>query len=372
MRSRKLIAFISIVGPIFYINQYSLQADTFFGTLVPMTTPVVLTSPVTSLQIGLNTTLTASGGDGTGGYRFNNLSDGFCGITSLGVVNAIFPGRCSFTVTRVATGKYLDTTSNTVVITTVPEPDKSVISSPEPEITPTPTPTPTTSATPTAIPRVSQNNSANTNNLDLDSNPKLMPSVTLRKPIGFQIKYGVENSKPGYILTWKTDSAAKAYSIYLNSDEEKFNLSVTSAAAFVPSVKKSTYKIEARSIDSKGQLSPIFTGSFSIPDPKPVYLRMIVDSKLISLSNSTKKSLENFAKSISISTPVKISVEYQRSDKNSRSETLATTKVMAKYLEDLIPGLRVTPNLILVSGKSSNIEIIGTGLRFSPRIFINR
>lgn len=344
------------------------QADTFYGTLVPMSTPVTLSAADSSLLIGTTTQLTAGGGDGTGGYRFNNNSNGFCAVNSAGVVTANYPGNCSFTVTRLASGKYLDTTSNSVNITALPEPDKSVISTPSPEPTPsatprviiTATPTPTSSPAPSQVmPR------------DNTSVVKAEPKATLANISALTAKLSSVGKDFTYKFEWNIDANAKSYSINLTGNSLKKNFSSTVNAIDIDSLQPGNYTFAIQAIDYNGKLSKPTSAAFTVPTPRTV--RLITTSSLAKpvINETLSKKLDQFVEATTLGFPVSINIEYTKSKKN-QSAVLKLRQIIEKYLKDKLVGSTVTVTILAVSDSGDLATLNGSGLALSKTLLIRK
>lgn len=322
-----------------------------------MTTPVTLSAADSSLTIGTTTQLTPGGGDGTGGYRYNNNSGSFCSVNSSGVVTANYPGTCSFTVTRLATGKYLDTTSSAVTITALPEPDKSVVSTPSPEPTVTATPRVIVTATPTPssspAPVLSRSNSDGNST---KSEPK--PSFARINSLSGTLKNA--GNDLGYKVEWNVDSNAKSYSINLLGPSIKKSFSSTTSSVDINSLVPGNYTLEIQAIDANGKLSKPTTLSFAVPAPKKIQLRTSVSLSRPIANGIFSNSLDGFINSTTRGMPVAVNIEYTKSKKN-QAAALKLRSLIEKYLKDKLVGSTVTVSLVTVAdgGNSASIRVIG-------------
>lgn len=348
------------------------EADTFYGVLVPMTTPVTLTSTEVSLTIGTTTTLTYSGGDGTGGYRFNNNSNGFCSINSAGVVTANFPGNCSFTVTRLASGKYLDTTSSALSLTALPEPDKSVISTPSPDPTPTVaprvTPTPTTSATPQASPAAVAPRERTTNT---DTVIKVPVTIPLKKVAGVKAALTPSASGSTYKFTWAANPAAVSYSINIVTPDGKKTLASQSAFINLENLTPGSYSIEIQAIDSKGKLSTPALSKFAVPAPKVVKLTATASLSKPVITAALAASLDRFSLQTTSGRSIKLAIEYTKSKSNDVN-VKKLADAIKKYLAVKREASPVTIAFTAVKESGSIAVIKGAGEKESPSLLLRR
>lgn len=347
------------------------KADTFYGVLVPMTTPVTLTSTEVSLTIGTTTTLTYSGGDGTGGYRFNNNSNGFCSINSAGVVTANFPGNCSFTVTRLASGKYLDTTSSALSLTALPEPDKSVISTPSPDPTPTVaprvTPTPTTSPTPQASPAaVVRDRTGNS-----DTTIKAPVVIPLKKVSGVKAVLTPSRSGSTYKFTWAVNPAAVSYSINILTPEGKKTFTSQSPTINLENLIPGSYSIEIQAIDSKGKLSTPALSKFAVPAPKVVKLTAATSLTRPAISSSLAASLDRFSLQTTPGRTIKLEIEYTKSKSNDLN-VKKLAELVKKYLAVKREASPVTIAFTAVQESGSIAVVNGVGEKESPTLLLRR
>ena len=348
------------------------EADTFYGVLVPMTTPVTLTSTEVSLTIGTTTTLSYGGGDGTGGYRFNNNSNGFCSITSTGVVTANFPGSCSFTVTRLASGKYLDTTSSALNLTALPEPDKSVISTPSPDPTPTVaprvTPTPTTSATPQSSPAASVPRERSSTS---DTVIKAAVTLPLKKVSGVKAALTPSLGGSTYKFTWAVNPAAVSYSINIITPEGKKTLTSKSPEINLENLIPGSYSIEIQAIDEKGKLSTPALSKFAVPAPKVVKLTSVASLSKPVVTASLAASLDRFSLQTTPGRSIKLVIEYSKSksnDLNVKKLADAVTKYLAVKREGSPVAITFTP----VKDGGAIAVIKGVGEKESSSLLLRR
>ena len=342
------------------------KADTFYGVLVPMSTPVTLSATVSSLTIGTTTTLTAGGGDGTGGYRFNNNSNGFCSINSSGVVTASFPGSCAFTVTRLATGKYLDTTSNSVTLTALPEPDKSVISTPSPE--------PTTSQSPRAVPSPTPTPTATRSASEMGSGTTSSPSeVVYRFKAITSIKARLNEAGKGvsYNFSWAPDPNVSSYSINFSSSNDKRSFTNTKNEISVDNLLTGAYTLTVQAINSVGKLSNIATFSFTITPPKSV--KLLASTPIISksVSQNLDKTLKYFLSRTSKGTSIRVSIEYKKSATNTQAAN-TVKNLVTKYLRDNQPSSDVEVLLKNVNQDAKLVVIRGLGNRLDQTLRVTR
>lgn len=344
------------------------QADTFYGTLVPMSTPVTLSTADVSLVIGTTTQLTPGGGDGTGGFRYNNNSNSFCSVTSSGVVTANYPGNCSFTVTRLASGKYLDTTSNAVSITALPEPDKSVISTPSPDPTPSATPrvivtaVPTPSSTPSATQMIPRDNSPATK-----AEPKpILANITALS--GTLVAAGKDLT---YKFGWNLDANAKSYSINLTGASQKTSFTSPTNSIEVGSLNPGSYTMAIQAIDAAGKLSKPSTLTFVIPAPKIIKLITTTSLSKPIIDSTLTKTLDRFVSSTTVGLPVILKIEYTKTKKNQIA-VMKLRQLVEKYLKDKLVGSAVTVSMATVPDSSDLATLTGTGSAVSKTLLIRK
>ncbi len=373
---KKVILFIVVLtlGLLPFIPNQA-KGDTYFGVLVPMSTPVTLTSDEVSLTIGTSTTLTYSGGDGTGNYSLNNLSNGFCSITVTGIVTANFPGNCSFSVTRLASGKYLDATSPTISITALPEPDKSVISTPSPD--PTATPSQTATPSPTATPRPSPT-AALTNSFKPDrektindTTMKTPGNVTLRKVTGVKAALAPSIGLSTYKFSWAPNSAALSYSINLVTPQGKKSFTTETTSINLEELSPGAYTLEIQAIDGNGKLSTPVLSKFSIPTPRIVKLTAATSLRNPVIDKSLSASLDRFILQTTPGTAMKLLIEYSKSKSND-----ANVKKLSSMIEKYIAGKREgSPLKITLSPLEESRDVAtikGLGEKISPTLLIRR
>lgn len=345
------------------------KADTFYGTLVPMTTAVTLSASVTELVIGTKTTLTYGGGDGTGGYRFNNAASAFCSVDSNGVVSANYPGQCSFTVTRLASGKYIDATSQSVLIMALPEPDKSIISTPEPDPTPTPrasrSATPTPTANPTSSPAPVVINSGS-------NAPRKSDLPLVKKISGVRAQLTETAGKSGFKFSWKKDNEAISYSITLVSQGKKINLESKDPSVDIQALPPGSYTIEVRGIDSNGKISIPALSKFDIPAPKTVTLTSVIGLAKPQITPSLKRSLDSFLSQATLGYPVEISIEYPKSAQKSLAQAKVASALIIKYLKDKKPGTDVVVTFKAQPGNVDFLTVRGKGQKQRSTLQISR
>lgn len=358
------------------------KGDTFYGVLVPMPTPVTLTSTVATLTIGTTTTLTSGGGDGTGGYRFNNLSNSFCSITAAGVVTANFPGSCSFTVTRLASGKYLDTTSSALNITALPEPDKSVISVPVPDPTPTAearaTPTPTATATPQSSPAPTATKKAaplrDAVVIDSSGNEMTMNapvSVPLKKVAGINAALTPAVGVSTYKFSWALNPAAISYSINLITPEGKKALTSNTTSISINELGVGDYSIEIQAIDAKGKLSTPVVSKFAISAPRSVKLVAPISLTKSVIDKVLAAALDKFSLQTTLGTAMNLTIEYSKSKRND-SNVLKLSSAIEKYLADKREGSPIKITLSPVKNAGDIAVIRGVGEKKSPTLLLHR
>ncbi|MEK7295611.1 MAG: hypothetical protein AAB018_03665, partial [Actinomycetota bacterium] len=88
---------------------------TTFG-LMRTQAPLALTSSQALLKLGEATSLSYSGGTGTGAIMFRSNDPTICSVSPAGVVIGQSVGDCSVTVSKLGSGSYLDVTSSPVVL----------------------------------------------------------------------------------------------------------------------------------------------------------------------------------------------------------------------------------------------------------------
>ncbi len=345
------------------------KADTFYGTLVPMTTPVTLSASITELVIGTKTTLTYGGGDGTGNYRFNNAASSFCSVDINGVVSANYPGQCSFSVTRLASGKYIDTTSQSVSIMALPEPDKSVISTHEPDPTPTPRASRSATPSPSANPTSSPAPVIAASNNDSSKNTNTSP---IRKISGVRAQLSESAGASGFNFSWKSESKAISYAITLTKENKKSNFESKVPNINIETLSPGTYTLEVRAIDSNGKISPPALSKFTIPEPKTVVMTGIIKIVKPEINTSLARTLNNFISQSTLGYPVEIVIEYPKNVKKSFAQARVASTLVAKYLKDRKPGTLVVTTLKAQSGNLDFMTIRGKGQKQRSTLQISR
>lgn len=349
------------------------QGDTFYGVLVPMPTPVTLSTSDASLTIGTTTTLTYGGGDGTGSYRFTNLSSDFCSISPSGVVTANFPGSCRFTVTRSATGNYLESTSSALNITALPEPDKSVISTPSPD----PTPTARATATPTATPQSSPAATATRvlisprETAENDTSVKAPVIAPLKKVSGIKAVLAPAIGNSTYKFSWENNQAAVSYSINLVTPQEKKAFTSDTASINLDELKPGTYTLEIQAIDSKGKLSTPVLSKFLISTPKIVKLTAATSLEKPEINKDLAASLDGFSLRTTPGTAMKLSIEYSKSKRND-SNVKKLSSAVEKYLADRRNSSALKVVLIPVKNSGDIAIIRGLGEKKSATVLVRR
>jgi hypothetical protein len=351
------------------------QGDTFFGVLVPMPTQVTLSSSEVSLTIGTTTALAYGGGDGTGSYRFNNLASSFCSISLSGVVSANFPGSCRFTVTRSASGNYLESTSTALNITALPEPDKSVISTPSPDPTATPraTATPTPTASPQSSPaavvtKVLVSPRETTVN---DTAVKAPVNVPLKKVSGINAVLAPAIGVSTYKFSWASNQAAVSYSINLVTPEGKKAFTSDTASINLDELKPGTYTLEIQAIDSKGKLSTPVLSKFSISAPKIVKLTAATSLVKPVINKELAALLDGFSLRTTPGTAMKLSIEYSKSKSNDANAKKLLSAV-EKYLADKRNGSPLKITLVPVKESGDIAVIRGLGEKKSATVLLRR
>ncbi len=371
MRILKAGSALFVVALIFGSLNSPAKADTFYATLVPMTTAVTLTSSVTELTIGTKTTLTYGGGDGTGGYRFNNRASSFCSVDVNGVVSANYPGQCSFTVTRLASGKYIDTTSSAVSIMALPEPDKSIISTPEPDPTPTPRATRSATPTPTAAP-ISAPAPVVIRDVNEPSTTKVVTKPLVKKVSGVKAELKEKSEGSGFKFSWKPDVQAISYSVTLTSATEKKNFESKVPSIDVTKLLPGTYTMEVQAIDSMGKLSTPTVSKFVVPQPTTVRLTAMVALAKPEINAGLTKTLNNFILQTTLGYPVELVVEYPKGVRNSASQAKIASELVTKYLKDKKPGTQVTVTMKALDGSWDFATIRGSGKKQRSTLLISR
>ena len=77
----------------------------------------VVTPAATTIQLTKTTTLTTSGGSGTGVVTYTTSTPTICSVSSAGVVTGIAVGSCYITATKAADASYTEVTSSPITIT---------------------------------------------------------------------------------------------------------------------------------------------------------------------------------------------------------------------------------------------------------------
>ena len=80
-------------------------------------TALVVVPALSTVQLTKTTTLSTTGGSGTGGVTYATSTPLICTVTSAGVVTAVAAGNCLVTATKAATTDFLAATSTAVTIT---------------------------------------------------------------------------------------------------------------------------------------------------------------------------------------------------------------------------------------------------------------
>jgi hypothetical protein len=78
--------------------------------------PLTLTSPATTLNLGAQMTLAATGGSGSAVVNFGTTTAAICSVTPGGLLTGVKEGKCLLTARKYASSNYIDTLSNTVVV----------------------------------------------------------------------------------------------------------------------------------------------------------------------------------------------------------------------------------------------------------------
>ena len=336
-----------------------------------MTTPVTLSASVTELTIGTTTSLTYGGGDGTGGYRFNNSTSSFCSVNSSGVVSANYPGQCTFSVTRLASGKYIDTTSPTVSIMALPEPDKSVISTPEPDPTPTPrasrsaTPTPTANPVSAPAPVVIRENS---------DTPvtKIVTTPLMKKITGLKATLSQTIQSNGYKFTWSADKQAVSYAVTISTGNVKTNYESKVPNIDVKMLSPGNYTIEITAIDSKGKISSPTLNKFTVPSPTDVKLTAMLPLKNPVIDATTSKELGKFLSQSTSGFPIEIVIEYPKDVKGSVTQAKKATDLVTKYVKDKRPGIQAGISIKALVGSWNFVTIRGVAKKQRATLLISR
>jgi len=367
---KALLSIVTITSSAVLFLPNQAQGDTFYGVLVPMPTQVTLSSSEVSLTIGTTTALAYGGGDGTGAYRFNNLSSNFCSISPTGIVTANFSGNCRFTVTRSASGNYLESTSSALNITALPEPDKSVISTPSPD--PTATPRATATPTPTASP---QSSPAAVVTRVLISPPEAMEkapvNVPLKKVSGINAVLAPTIGVSTYKFSWASNQAAVSYSINLVTPAGKKAFTSDTASINLDELKPGTYTLEIQAIDSRGKLSTPVLSKFSISAPKIVKLTAATSLVKPVINKELAALLDGFSLRTTPGTAMKLSIEYSKSKSNDANAKKLLSAV-EKYLADKRNGSPLKIILITVKESGDIAVIRGLGEKKSATVLLRR
>ena len=78
--------------------------------------PLTLTTPATTLNLGAQMTLAATGGSGSGVVNFGTTTVAICSVTPGGLLTGVKEGKCLLTARKNASSYYIDTLSNRVVV----------------------------------------------------------------------------------------------------------------------------------------------------------------------------------------------------------------------------------------------------------------
>ena len=87
------------------------------GASLAAQTTIVVTAASLRVQLPGTTTLTTTGGSGTGALTYTTSTPTICSVTSAGVVTAVAVGNCLITATKAADSSYLAATSSVVTLT---------------------------------------------------------------------------------------------------------------------------------------------------------------------------------------------------------------------------------------------------------------
>ena len=98
---------------------------------------ITLTSSVTTIEFGGSFTVSAKGGESTGGISYASSGDALCAIDASGNVSAVGKGTCTITATRAGDATYASATSNSVTVTVTDNVVPGVIPTTEPSFVPT-------------------------------------------------------------------------------------------------------------------------------------------------------------------------------------------------------------------------------------------
>jgi hypothetical protein len=268
-----------------------------------------------------------------------------------------------------ASGKYLDTTSQVLNITSLPEPDKSVISTPSPDPTPTqsprPTPSPTTSA-PQASPAP-----VVVRNQNSDTQIKAPVVVPLKKVSSVKAGLVFTAGKPSYKFTWGANPSAISYSINIVTPDGKKSFTTKTTDLNLDNLVSGSYSIEIQAIDATGKLSTPSRSSFKVPAPKPVKLITTTSLSKPVISAALAASLDKFALQTTPGTPLAVTIEYSKSKSNDRNINILTDLVK-KYLAGKREGSEITVGLSSVKGNGSLAIIKGLGEKKSASLTLRR
>jgi uncharacterized protein YjdB len=98
---------------------------------------ITLTSSVTTIEFGGSFTVSAKGGESTGGISYASSGDALCAIDASGNVSAVGKGTCTITATRAGDATYASATSNSVTVTVTDNVVPGVIPTTDPAFVPT-------------------------------------------------------------------------------------------------------------------------------------------------------------------------------------------------------------------------------------------
>jgi hypothetical protein len=98
---------------------------------------ITLTSSVTTIEFGGSFTVSAKGGESTGGITYVSSGNALCAIDASGNVTAVGKGTCTITATRAGDATYSSATSNSVTVTVTDNVVPGGLPTTEPSFVPT-------------------------------------------------------------------------------------------------------------------------------------------------------------------------------------------------------------------------------------------
>jgi hypothetical protein len=113
----KRVAVIAITLGLSILFSPSASGAFFFGVLAPQTSAVTITLSATTIRVDQSATASAAGGSGEGAYSFATTTPAKCLINGSGAITPIAIGTCTVSATRLASGTFLQRTSDPASLT---------------------------------------------------------------------------------------------------------------------------------------------------------------------------------------------------------------------------------------------------------------